>query len=317
MKKRLASLFRASEWWQYKLSPLLAVCYILFYQHQAAISHQGWLLFSLLIYCMLAAATVSMLNHFADQKTDRLAQKSNPFLLLPQWMQLPLLGIVVLVQALVYWRLESYPMAYLFYFAALGSFILYSFPPLRLKEKAVWSLLADALGSHVFSSLFVVCYTVEKMQWSLDPKLIFVLIVWSLPYGIRGILWHQYTDRKADAASGIRNLVHLYSMKQLKQLNILLLSIELVGLCLLLLKIGSWWPVVGLAAYMTVAGIRHFRCKIRFIISMPVFDRWQLFLFGYYERYLPIAVLIGICFYDPWALWVLVVHGFIINIQCN
>jgi len=98
------------------------------------------------------------------------------------------IAVVVGVVLLVIWR-HDLPL-FIPYLSAWIIYTLYSVPPFRLKNRGGWGVLADAAGSNLFPTLSVVAL-VNHWDGGGVPIYWYITVgVWSLSFGIRGILWH-------------------------------------------------------------------------------------------------------------------------------
>jgi 4-hydroxybenzoate polyprenyltransferase len=85
--------------------------------------------------------------------------------------------------------------------------MLYSIPPIRLKERGILGVLADAMGVHVVPTLVFavsIARLSEPASGSKTTALVLVAAVWALVTGARGIIVHQVKDRESDLSAGVR-----------------------------------------------------------------------------------------------------------------
>ncbi|GGB04160.1 UbiA family prenyltransferase [Puia dinghuensis] len=303
---------RASEWWGYKLAPLLAIGY-------ATVMKSGKSLFAAspyLLYIMLAmvlgAAYVSVINDITDMEEDLAIGKKNRMAGVPpsrRWI----FPVVALAAGAVYIG-TFYPHVLIMALAVMPwiAFSCYSIPPVRLKKRGALGVLADASGAHVFTSLFVVAsmsyYTGQEIDWVWFSA----VGVWALCYGIRGILWHMFYDRDNDIASQTPTYATKIAPEHFRGREWMILAAEMVALGFMLWRIGRTLPVLFLVFYLLF--VTACRRKLGFkivIILMPPGQPYPylIFLADYYQVFLPLALLLrgALIFRYDWV--VLFAHG--------
>jgi 1,4-dihydroxy-2-naphthoate octaprenyltransferase len=298
---------RATEWWVYKVAPLLAIGYATALNSGRSLWEAAPYLLYIMLALVLGAAYVSVINDITDMTEDLSIGKKNrmagvrPSL---RWI----FPTLALVAGAVY--LASFYPHWLI--IALGvmpwvAFSAYSIPPVRLKKRGFWGVLADASGAHVFTSLFMVAsmsyYTGQAIDWIWFGA----VGVWALCYGLRGILWHQFVDRDNDIRSGVRTFATEVDPESFDRPTAVILTFELVALGLMLWRIGKPLPVVFLIFYMlfVLACSRKLGFRI-VVIRMPPGQPYPfLILFGdYYQVFLPVALLLraALAFQYDWVI---------------
>lgn len=86
--------------------------------------------------------------------------------------------------------------------------VAYSVPPLRIKERRLLGVWADALAAHVYPAMLAL---LAVTQWGLRPVttvLAACVVVWSTATGLRGILSHQLHTANQDRRAGLKTIVH-------------------------------------------------------------------------------------------------------------
>ena len=91
---------------------------------------------------------------------------------------------------------------------AWAAFAAYSLPPLRLKGRGSWGILADASGAHLFPALMAV-FAISVATSGTPPAALWTatVAVWAMAWGARGIIGHQIADETHDRASGSASIV--------------------------------------------------------------------------------------------------------------
>lgn len=127
---KIAEITRSSEWWEYKLSPLLAIGYATILSAGKEIGDYWTRLLLILLSLAAGAAYVSIINDITDLKDDRMAGKKNRMQNLPAYYRW-LLPVAGLLSGLFFEYVLYYPdtRSMIFYAVPWVLFSLYSFPP--------------------------------------------------------------------------------------------------------------------------------------------------------------------------------------------
>lgn len=315
MKKRLqhiVSVIRSQEWWEPKLSPLLAIGY-------ATASFSGvslvmlipWLLF-LLASIIVGAVYVSVINDLADMREDLASGKENRMAGIPhaiRWL-IPIACVLLGFLFLYFFYPDAWSM--LLYILPWISFSMYSFEPVRLKRRGVWGLFADASGSHLFISLLFVSSVSFFMGQQINWVWFTAIGAWAFCYGLRGILWHQFYDRENDRMIHLKTFATDTDPQRFKGKAMLLLAAEIGALTVLLYEIGDFLPVAFLMLYLLLTFVRNKWLGCKPVVVHVFHDgRFEIFMLDYYQGFFPLALLITAALAHP-AVWIIfVVHVFL------
>jgi 1,4-dihydroxy-2-naphthoate octaprenyltransferase len=302
---------RATEWWGYKVAPLLAIGYATVLNSGKSLMEAGPYLLYIMLALVLGAAYVSVINDITDMEEDLAIGKKNrmagvrPSL---RWI----FPVLALVFGAVY--LASFYPHWLI--IALGvmpwvAFSSYSIPPVRLKKRGFWGVLADASGAHVFTSLFIVAsmsyYTGQAIDW-----IWFCAVgVWALCYGLRGILWHQFIDRDNDIRSGVRTFATEVEPESFDRPTAVILALEIIALGVMLWRIGKPLPVIFLVFYVLFVLACSRKLGFRVVaIRMPPGEGYPylILLADYYQVFLPVALLLRAALAFPYDWIILLAH---------
>lgn len=308
IRRRLTEVIRAGEWWEYKLVPIFALLYGTAVELGAPI----WSLWQTAITVMLAlvpgAAYVSVINDITDRADDEAAGKPNRLA-----GRSPLaIGMIVtatILPGLVFawlWR-NDVPLLSL-YLAAWLAFSLYSLPPFRFKARGFLGVLCDAGGAHLFPTLVAVLLVYRGTGHPPDQAWLMAVGIWSLSYGVRGILWHQLTDRELDRAAGVRTFAERHPPAVARRLGTYAaFPLELLALATMLWLMHTLLPLLFLAVYAYVAAkrLRHWQMSAVIVAPKP---RFLIVLHEYYDVYLPVAMLVSAALRHPLDWVVLPIH---------
>lgn len=308
IRQRLSDLVRAGEWWEYKLVPIFAASYATAFTLRVPLVSLWPAAVMILLALVPGAAYVSVINDVTDRRDDLAAGKSNRLagrsrVLIAVLIAIPVaagLGFAFL------WRRDVLLLSV--YLAAWLAFSLYSLPPFRWKTRGIFGVLADASGAHLFPTLVAVVLTYREANRPVDPVWLAAIAVWSLAYGLRGILWHQLTDRENDRAAAVRTFAQRHPPHVAVRLGrFVAFPLELIALAVLLWRMQSVVPVALLALYAILVMLRVRRLAMHVVIveSRPHF---LILLHEYYDVYFPIGILIASAIREPWDLIALAVH---------
>jgi 4-hydroxybenzoate polyprenyltransferase len=291
--RRLISIVRAGEWWDHKLVPTLAVFYgTLLGQRLPVLPYAGAAL-ALAAAVAAAAAFVSVINDLADRATDKDAGKPNRMEGRPRDQAAALVGLPVAIGIgfLFAWRGDL--RLAIAYAGSWIAFSLYSLPPFRLKARGLAGVAADAAGAHLFPSLLAILLASASAGRSPSPWWTASVAIWSVAYGIRGILWHQLADSENDLRAQVATFVRRASPERAAWFGTrVVFPLEAAALAAMLAWIGTALPLVFLLAYALLLALRA-----RLLGTRPVIvasrGTWAMVLQEYYELFLPASILVA------------------------
>jgi 4-hydroxybenzoate polyprenyltransferase len=198
------NISRAGSWWQYKMPPLLAVGYA-----EVLLRHGGRPAVAALVTGILAlcpvAAFAHVVNDATDVEEDARRGKPNAMARLEPQKRFAVAAALAAAAWIPMLMLGPPRLSNILLAVELSLPLLYSVRPIRLKERGVLGVLADAAVAHVVPTLFVI----SLMQPYGDaPPLRGAIVgvsaaIWAGCLGLRGILVHQLLDRAADRAAGV------------------------------------------------------------------------------------------------------------------
>jgi 4-hydroxybenzoate polyprenyltransferase len=311
----LLPLARASEWWAYKFAPILATAYA-----TAAFAHVPlWPLLPHLLLLVLAftvgATYVSVLNDWTDRADDQAAGKVNRLARQSGRVVAVILAgcaAVGLVIGRYFW--QHNPLGAGLYLGSWVAYSLYSLPPLRLKIRGGWGLVADAAGAHLFPQLLTVTVVSQWAGIATSGHWLGAVGAWALGCGLRNILWHQLGDAANDAQAGVGTFVVRWSERAGRRLALGALLLEVAGLGLLLYLGQQPLAYLALALYGGLTYLRAHVWQQPIVIAQPRAGQ-HILLNEFYEVYYPLALLLGQVWRYPSDSWVLVLHGVLFGLH--
>ena len=177
--KKIFTTIRANDWWEYKLPPMLAVAYLIIQKSNYTFLSQLPLILLTLSAIILCAIYVSLINDATDVEDDAKAGKKNQMAKYNTIQQIGLILLpLVVALGIVILFLKSFSGANLFYLGSYIAFTLYSVPPFRLKKWGLAGIMADALGSQVFPTLFIALCFYQSTNQQIQTWLLVIMGVW-------------------------------------------------------------------------------------------------------------------------------------------
>ena len=309
---KVFNVIRSQEWWAHKLPPLLAIAYATVLMSPVPLYRVAlWAIF-LLSSLVVGAIYVSVINDITDLEEDIASGKSNRVQQIPEKYRWIIPGICILLGFVFGYFMYPDMLSCFLYLLSWVVFSLYSIKPIRLKNRGILGVLADGCGSHVFTSLLMV----SSMSYVTNQKIDWVWFtavgIWALTYGLRGILWHQFSDRENDIKVNLNTYASKIRPEDFKTKAGFLIFIELTSLSVILYKINQLLPIIGLALYLLLLFLRYRINKTQIITILKNNDRpFQILMADYYQMFFPISLLITASLINYYDLMVLGVHIFL------
>jgi len=299
---------RAVEWWEFKFSPIFATAYATAFLLKISIISLWPMLLLLLVALTACAAYVSVINDLTDFKDDQASGKANRLVGKSRAFIITLLACCILSGSAVAIDWRSEPLLLFLYLASWIVFTLYSLPPVRLKKRGVFGLLADASGAHLFPTLLAVALV---YTWHVGPvdKLWFASVaIWSLSFGLRGILWHQLSDLHNDEKIGLATFARKHKIELLRGLgNFIIFPVEVGAFCFMLWHTGSRLAILLLGYYALFTFLRKRLWGVNLVVVVPE-ARFHITMQEYYEVFFPLAFLLSSSGRYPFDALIIVPH---------
>jgi len=305
----LWQMARASEWWAYKFAPILATAYATANFVRVPLLPLLPRLLLLVLALTVGATYVSVLNDWTDRADDAAAGKANRLAGQSGHAILAVLAGcagVGLAFGAYFWQLS--PWAATFYLGAWVAYSLYSLPPLRLKVRSGWGLLADTAGAHLFPQLLTVMVVSQWAGVAISGLWLVAVGAWALGCGLRNILWHQLGDAANDAQAGVNTFVVRWGERAGNHLALSALMVEISGLGLLLYLGHQLMAYLALTLYATLTYLRARVWQQPVVVAQPQPGQ-HILLNEYYEIYYPLALLLGQVWHYPSDGWILLLHS--------
>lgn len=304
----LGRMARTTEWWDYKLVPMLSMFYATALVERVALATIWPALVALFCAVVPCAVYVSFINDVTDRADDSHAGKANRLDGKPPWMLALLLTVPVCVGAGFSVAWSDDPPLMTAYLCTWTAFSLYSIPPIRLKARGILGIIADASGAHLFPALVAALLCLRAAGKAIDPVWIGAVAAWALGYGLRGILWHQLRDLEYDQKAGVQTFVVRHSRRAARRLaGWVALPVEAIGLTVLLWRLLIPLPLIFLLLYATYAVLQQKLWAVPTVVAAPR-ERYSVLGQEYYGLLFPLGILLSSALRYPVDGVVLVAH---------
>jgi 4-hydroxybenzoate polyprenyltransferase len=289
---KFTDLIRSNDWWAYKIPPILTVAFIIVLHSEYTIVDMYGAFIIAMVALVIGAAYVSILNDATDVAEDAAVGKRNSMasFSVPMRVAIVLLPVAMAICVVLLFFKSSF-ITTVFYVVSYICFTLYSLPPFRFKERGFAGVLADALGSQVFPTLFVASFFLAKTSEQMAVAPLMCIGGLALGFGLRGIIWHQFHDLKNDMQSGLRTIAGKLSDFQVRILGQSLIALEITALILLSIYYRLSSVFVGLAIYAAYLYLLKRKWQIVPILIKPRETRYRIFMSEFYQVYLPTCIL--------------------------
>lgn len=305
---KVLNIIRAREWWEYKFPPILIIPYIIILKTNSSVIPSIFSLCFILLALIAGAIYVSILNDITDVDEDRAAGKKNRMAKLNWFQQSFILFVLIFVAFIFSWYMRNNLLATIFYIASYLSFTLYSVPPFRLKKRGILGLFADASGSQLFPTLFTAVFMAVHFQYKLSITDLIMIAIWSLCFGLRGILWHQFHDLENDKRSGLHTVVQQMNGTMTKIVGRSILFLEVSALLIFLFRLGNNYFIYILVIYFAYMFYMRMKNNLEVIIIKHITNHFDIIMNTFYQVFLPISILIAATINNLDFIILLVIH---------
>lgn len=306
------NIIRPQEWWSHKLPPLLAIAYATALMSPVPLYRVAlWAVF-LLSSLVVGAIYVSVINDITDLEEDIASGKSNRIQQISKQYRWLIPAVCISLGFVFGYFIYPDLLSCILYLLSWIVFSLYSIKPIRLKNRGIWGVLADGCGSHVFTSLLMVSSINYITNQNTDWIWFIAVGIWSLAYGLRGILWHQFSDRENDIKVNLNTYASKIKPEKFRLKAKILIAIELFAFAIILYKINLPIVFIGLILYFLLVLLRRKINKTQIIILLKDNNRpFQIIMADFYQMFFPISLLVAASFTNAFNIIVLSIHIFL------
>ena len=306
--------FRVKDWWWSKAALLMGMIYLFAAWYRISLpAFIPLSILSLVTICGFASMGY-LFNDLFDIEKDAAAGKSNFLAGKPVLFVLLLFLLSAVLVLGPWWWLPGDNFSYTLIAGQIILFLVYSVPPLRLKERGIAGIITDALYAHGLPPVLAAYTFALAAQHPFHISEIGLLFIWQITSGTRNILLHQFDDLEADKVSGSKNFVA--GMEPFKFRVLLrglviaevLLSLAFFGM---LVAINPLFVICILTmAALSVAALMVYYARGKDLLSDVI---WRFFPNNASEKWLPAAYLIILSAADIRFMILLLIHLAIFN----
>lgn len=202
----------------------------------------------LLLLLCLYASLGHIVNSYCDREIDMVAGKANTLASVSEHYR-QILVILIVITSLVTILLVyiKQPVILLLFYLAITIAAFYSLPPVRLKERGIFGLIAAAVAQRTLP-VAIVFHALGDWGW---PAV--VLCVLSTLIGMRYIIVHQIQDESADLLAHVQTVATTRGIDFLRQLlKQFVFPLELATLSIALILMTMEFASVGIAAVIYI-----------------------------------------------------------------
>ncbi len=303
------NLLRGNDWWFYKIPPLLAIAYAEILIQDTPTQQSIVTLLALLASMFFVAAYGHVVNDIFDIEIDSQAGKQNRMASLSKGQQ-TLLSLSLAILGVIPWLFIGFNSTSAILLGSIYTLLtIYPAPPLRLKERYIWGVVADAATVHAIPTLLITTVFSSLIATSESGShfLAIVATVWGFGCGIRGILLHQIWDRDNDLKSGIKTLATKFGVESLRfWINYIVFPLEAIFSVVLVLLISQSAPLL-LVSFTIYLLLQFFSTEYNKLNPSPSVGK-NILLHDFYEVWLPLSLVTLLSFRQPLFLILLVLH---------
>ncbi len=289
---------RAYEWWNYKIPIPLGIALALAGMQDISICYLFLPFVTIVASGIVLAVYASVFNDFMDVAQDKLAGKTTPMMSLSGWQRKLIIFLSVSSICLLAFKLFPLHVPFEIFILIWILYTAYSLPPVRLKERGATGVLTIAVGEHLLANLLAIFVVVEITGCSISMPWLCLVCIWSVAYGMRGIIWHQLCDLDNDIKASVSTLGVRIGRRSLQRLaEWCIFPIEVVSfLALLALSQNVLaWSLLGLYALAEFLRCRYLGSRM--VIAAPR-DCMRFVLLEYYQLFFPLSFLLHNIFSD-------------------
>ena len=284
---------RPSDWWEFKIPPLLATTYATSLVLQIPVGQLCALLPLVLFALLPGAAFVSVLNDLTDLEDDLRVAKANRMVGRSSAFAVGALAACLLPGVAAAWLMRHDALTLIFYALNWLAFTLYSTPPVRLKIRGGWGVAMDAAGAHLLPTLWTSTLLAEATGHTVPVFFLCSLGFWASALGLRGILWHQLYDREKDIEGHVTTFATERKPESIRRfVAAVTFPVEVAALAVILAQIGTPWAWLILAAYLIMEGLICRYVGLTLILVQPT-PNFRMIFSEYYQLWFPLTFLLA------------------------
>ena len=305
--KRLLRLVRGQDWWFYKIPPILATGYATALVFDVPARETLVSLAAVLAAVCTVASFGYVVNDLFDIEQDRRAGKSNVMARIGARGR----ALAIVVPLIAGFAIVAAAGGGLLALGLLGlNFALpalYSIPPVRLKERGVLGVVADAGAAHLVPTALMVTALLPAEQRATPAAWLFLgsACGWAFFSGVRGIIVHQVVDRASDRLATVETFGGRIGVARARRLTFaVIVPLEVASLAGFLALVIPSAPTVAFAALLFAAcEVQKIRLRWKLPMFEPPADSKESYIplinNEFYELWLPLSLALQLALASP------------------
>ena len=301
---------RLNKPWNYKVPVLISLPY--FQLLVNPVSNELAYTAIAFSYCTIIgiAGIAYLFNDWSDKQKDIDAGKPNALIDFSSKKFYALLGLFFSMTIVPWLWFPTTALSWVLLVTEIALFALYSFKPIRLKEKGILGLICDTLYAHTLPALLAsyTFYLLGNKQFTGFSIYCAALIGWQFFLGMRNIVFHQLDDLENDQKSETKTWVSTVGIAKTHQLlTTVFIPLEvlfLLGISLLFTKNILWFLPFFVMHTLYV----FFQSSKSDTKSKNLQEKTYAFLDNFYNLWLPIIFLLAMIFHPIEVTPILLVH---------
>jgi colanic acid/amylovoran biosynthesis glycosyltransferase len=299
------------RWWKPKATNLLAVLYAV----ALATALDPGLALQLFVPALVTIAGIGTLGHLIndwyDVEPDAAVGKPNRIAGLPPAARRGIFTAAAAAAVLPWLVLPSDAVSVTLLAAEFVLLFAYAAPPVRLKIRRVWPVVADAAYAYSIPAALAAHTFFLASEAPDDRAFLLALCVWQQALGMRHFLNHLALDRRNDLATRTPTLATERGNRFVRELiRRGVLPFELAGFTIAIIVLGRYrpaLPIVFAGLLLASFAIRQIASGRRFFVGPYRFS--ETAIDRLYQQLLPAILLIFLVVRDWRFVFLLVVHA--------
>jgi 4-hydroxybenzoate polyprenyltransferase len=313
-------LVRLDDWWTSKLPPVLGVAYLALARQGPPLDARATLrdVVLFVVTCFGIGGCGYLLTDAFDVEEDRRAGKRNGWQGMTTGTRCGIVLLVVAAAGLPWLVLPNATRVLPWIGVELALFAAYAVPPIRLKERGLAGIVADASYAHVLPAIVAWTTFGPATLAPVDDATMLVLGAWMLPLGMRHLLRHQHDDLDRDRLGGARTYAVAHGRgKTMAFIVRRLLPVEAIATAGAVLRFARLAPLLVVGVITHAAWALHV-VRSRWLAPVPAHaqmsaaERHDLYgqriLSTFVERWLAPLALATLVWRNPPAIWLVPFH---------
>ena len=215
-----------------------------------------------------------LLNDLTDIDQDARRGARNLFATRSTKSRVLLTVATLIVGILPWWWLPTTWAVAALVAAEYALFVLYSVPPVRLKERGFPGLVADALYAYVVPNAFAMLLFANLAKATIPAWMLVAILAWCFLFGLERIMYHELLDAAGDVRSGARTFVVRRGWKRSFEVDLYCLVPAMTAAFLLMLAAWATISPIVPVSYVVYAVLTVWSyCDLR---SVPPVGRLSL-----------------------------------------